>query len=75
MVHLGGAQSPTQNSKNYPVPAPHQIKWHETGFAIYQSDINPYGLKVLKWRNGKGDIVGDFVKSCRKYGVQAGRVF
>lgn len=126
----------TQNSKNYPIPAPHQLKWHEaelgvvfhydlhvfdgkkysqtanriapvedynifnpteldtdqwiraakamgakfavitatheTGFAIYQSDVNPYSLKALKWRDGKGDIVGDFVKSCRKYGIQPG---
>lgn len=126
----------TQNAKEYPVPAPHQIKWHEaelgvvfhydlhvfdgkkynqganriapvedynifnptkldtdqwvraakamgakfavitatheTGFAIYQSDVNPYSLKALKWREGKGDIVGDFVKSCRKYGIQPG---
>ena len=45
---------------------------HETGFAIYQSDVNPYSLKALKWRDGKGDIVGDFVKSCRKYGIQPG---
>ena len=45
---------------------------HETGFAIYQSDANPYCVKVLKWRNGKGDIVRDFVRSCRKYGVLPG---
>lgn len=45
---------------------------HETGFAIYQSDANPYCMKVLKWRNGKGDIVRDFVRSCRKYGVLPG---
>lgn len=45
---------------------------HETGFAIYQSDVNPYSLKALKWQDGKGDIVGDFVKSCRKYGLQPG---
>lgn len=45
---------------------------HETGFAIYQSDVNPYCLKALKWKDGKGDIVGDFVKSCRKYGIQPG---
>ena len=25
---------------------------HETGFAIYQSDVNPYSLKSLKWRDG-----------------------
>ena len=45
---------------------------HETGFAIYQSDVNPYSLKALKWRDGKGDVVGDFVESCRKYGLMPG---
>jgi alpha-L-fucosidase len=45
---------------------------HETGFALYQSDVNPYCLKAVKWRDGKGDIVKDFVESCRKYGVQPG---
>ncbi len=45
---------------------------HETGFALYQSDVNPYCLKAVKWRDGKGDIVNDFVKSCRKYGVRPG---
>ena len=45
---------------------------HETGFALYQSKVNPYSLKALKWREGKGDIVGDFIKSCRKYGIAPG---
>ena len=45
---------------------------HETGFALYQSDVNPYCLKAVKWRNGKGDIVKDFVESCRKYDVKPG---
>jgi len=45
---------------------------HETGFALYQSDVNPYSLKAVKWREGKGDIVRDFVNSCRKYGIQPG---
>jgi alpha-L-fucosidase len=45
---------------------------HETGFALYQSDVNPYSLKAVKWRDGKGDIVKDFVESCRKYGVKPG---
>ena len=45
---------------------------HETGFALYQSDVNPYCLKALKWRNGKGDIVRDFVNSCRKYNIKPG---
>ena len=45
---------------------------HETGFALYQSDANPYCMKILKWRDGKGDLVRDFVNSCRKYGVLPG---
>jgi len=34
---------------------------HETGFALYQSDVNPYCMKALKYKDGKGDIVRDFV--------------
>ncbi|WP_394804420.1 alpha-L-fucosidase [Portibacter lacus] len=45
---------------------------HETGFALYQSDINPYSMKALKFQDGKGDIVRDFVESCRKYGLLPG---
>lgn len=45
---------------------------HETGFGLWQSDVNPYCLKAVKWRDGKGDIVRDFVNSCRKYDIQPG---
>ncbi len=45
---------------------------HETGFALYQSEVNPYCLKAVKWRDGKGDVVRDFVNSCRKYGIKPG---
>ncbi|AEI49020.1 alpha-L-fucosidase [Runella slithyformis] len=45
---------------------------HETGFALYQSDVNPYCMKSLKFQEGKGDLVRDFVNSCRKYGIAPG---
>ncbi len=45
---------------------------HETGFALYQSDVNPFCLKAVKWKDGKGDIVADFVASCRKFGIAPG---
>ncbi len=45
---------------------------HETGFALYQSEVNPYSMKALKFQDGKGDIVRDFVNSCRKYGIKPG---
>ena len=45
---------------------------HCSGFLQWQSDVYPYGVKQSKWRNGKGDVVGDFVKSCHKYGIKPG---
>ncbi len=45
---------------------------HETGFALYQSDVNPYCLKAVRWRDGQGDIVREFVDSCRKYDIKPG---
>jgi alpha-L-fucosidase len=45
---------------------------HETGFALYQSEVNPYCMKALKFQEGKGDIVRDFVNSCRKFGIKPG---
>ncbi len=45
---------------------------HETGFALFQSRVNPYCMKALVWQDGRGDIVRDFVNSCRKYGIKPG---
>jgi alpha-L-fucosidase len=45
---------------------------HETGFALYQSDANPYCMKAIRYKDGKGDVVKDFVESCRKYGLEPG---
>ena len=45
---------------------------HETGFALFQSDVNPYSMKALKFQDGQGDLVRDFVNSCRKYGIKPG---
>ena len=35
---------------------------HETGFGLWQSDYNPFCMKCLQWKDGKGDIIRDFVK-------------
>lgn len=45
---------------------------HHQGFLQWQSDVYPFGLKQAKWRDGKGDIVRDFVESCRKYNIAPG---
>ena len=45
---------------------------HCSGFLQWQSDLYPYGVKQSPWRNGKGDVVRDFVESCHKYGIKPG---
>jgi alpha-L-fucosidase len=45
---------------------------HCTGFISWQSDAYPYGVRQAKWRGGRGDLVADYVASCRKFGVQPG---
>jgi alpha-L-fucosidase len=48
---------------------------HFNGFMQWQSDLYPYGMKQARWRDGKGDVVGDFVASCRKAGILPGIYF
>ena len=45
---------------------------HETGFCMWQSDANPYSLKHIAWRDGRADILRDFVASCRNAGIKPG---
>ena len=45
---------------------------HCSGFLQWQSDLYPYGVKQSSWRGGRGDMVGDFVTSCRKHGIRPG---
>jgi alpha-L-fucosidase len=48
---------------------------HSNGFMQWQSDLYPYGLKQTSWRNGRGDVVADFVASCRRVGIKPGIYF
>ncbi len=45
---------------------------HESGFRLWQSDVNPYCLKAVTWGAGKRDLVAEFAASCRRYGIQPG---
>jgi alpha-L-fucosidase len=45
---------------------------HCTGFIAFQSDAYPYGVRQSKWRDGKGDVVADYVASCRKFNIRPG---
>jgi len=48
---------------------------HFNGFLQWQSDLYPYGVKQASWRNGRGDVVADFVASCRNAGIKPGLYF
>ena len=45
---------------------------HESGFRLWQSEVNDFCLKATKWGDGKRDIVREFIKSCHKYGIAPG---
>ena len=45
---------------------------HGSGFMLWQSDAYAYGVRQSPWRGGKGDVVRDFVESCRKNKISPG---
>lgn len=45
---------------------------HCSGFSLWPTEAHGYSVKSAPWRDGKGDIVGDFIKSCKKFGIKPG---
>lgn len=45
---------------------------HHDGFANWPSKYTDYAIHNTSYKNGKGDIVDEFVKACRKYGLAVG---
>lgn len=45
---------------------------HCSGFSLWPTKAHEYSVKNSPWKNGKGDIVADFVQSCRKMGIKPG---
>lgn len=45
---------------------------HFSGFNLWPSAQNDFSIAMTSWRGGKGDVLGDFVKSCQKFGVRPG---
>jgi alpha-L-fucosidase len=45
---------------------------HCSGFSLWPTKAHDYSVKNTTWRNGQGDIVKDFIASCKKYGVKPG---
>lgn len=45
---------------------------HHDGFCLWPSKYTEHSIKNSPYKNGNGDIVGEFVNACRKHGLKAG---
>ncbi len=45
---------------------------HCSGFSLWPTKAHDYSVASSPWKNGQGDVVGDFVASCHKYGLKPG---
>lgn len=45
---------------------------HCSGFCLWPTAAHGYSVKSSPWKNGRGDVVRDFMTSCRKYGLKPG---
>lgn len=45
---------------------------HHDGFCLWPSNYTEHSVKNSPYKNGKGDIVREFIDACHKYGIKPG---
>ncbi len=45
---------------------------HHNGYCLWPTGTTDYSVKKSPWKNGKGDVVAEFVRACRKYDMKIG---
>lgn len=45
---------------------------HHDGFAMWQTDTTEFSVKNTPFRNGKGDVIREYVDACREFGMICG---
>lgn len=43
---------------------------HEEGFCLWPTNTTDYSVRNSPYKNGKGDIVREFVEACRRHGIK-----
>ena len=45
---------------------------HHDGFCLWPTETTAYGVASAPWRDGRGDLVGEFVAAARRHGLAVG---